>query len=189
MGRDCRFSDVTKEYLTNFHCILEEMVQEMTEAELTGSISQNFISQMIPHHQAAIDMSRNILRYTTNIPLQDIALQIVEEQTRSIEDMCRIQNCCARWENCQRDVCLYQRRVNQILPVMFSGMANACTMNNINGDFMREMIPHHKGAIAMSENALRYEICQELVPVLEAIITSQTRGIRQMQALLRCIRD
>ena len=73
MGRDCRFSDVTKEYLTNFHCILEEMVQEMTEAELTGSISQNFISQMIPHHQAAIDMSRNILRYTTNIPLQDIA--------------------------------------------------------------------------------------------------------------------
>lgn len=53
------------------------MIQGMTEAELTGSISDNFIVQMIPHHRAAIEMSGNILKYTTSIPLQEIALGII----------------------------------------------------------------------------------------------------------------
>ena len=95
MLTDCKLTSETKNYLTRFYCILEEMIQGMTSAELTGSISSNFIVQMIPHHE---------------------------------------------------------------------------------------------GAVEMSENALMFCICPELIPVLEAIITSQKRGIMQMDQLLRCIR-
>ena len=77
-----QFSEVTKRYLCCFYEILDEMIDGMTKAELTDSISHNFIVQMIPHHRAAIEMSHNILNYTTNIPLQDIALQIISEQTK-----------------------------------------------------------------------------------------------------------
>jgi len=66
-------------------------------------------------------------------------------------------------------------------------MGSAYATNNINANFMREMIPHHRGAIRMSENALRYNICPELKPILDAIITSQQKGIEQMNQLLRCI--
>lgn len=38
----------------------------MTGVCLTDSISGNFIMQMIPHHTAAIEMSANILKYTTD---------------------------------------------------------------------------------------------------------------------------
>lgn len=42
---------------------------------------------MVPHHRTAIEMSHNILQYTTCIPLQDIASGIIEEQTRGIQNM------------------------------------------------------------------------------------------------------
>lgn len=94
MNRQCKLSIVTRDYLTEFHCILDGMIHGIKSAQLSDSISLNFIAQMIPHHQ---------------------------------------------------------------------------------------------GAVEMSENTLQYDICPELVPILEAIITSQKRGIRQMQQLLRCI--
>lgn len=187
MNHQHRLSNVTKNYLAAFHCILDEMIEGMTSAELTDSISHNFIVQMIPHHRAAIRMSENILQYTTNIPLQDIATGIITAQTKSIADMKEILCSCSRSGNSNRDVCLYQRRMNQIMQVMFTDMEMACSTNEINADFMREMIPHHRGAVEMSKNTLRYDICPELIPILDAIITSQERGICQMQQLLRCI--
>lgn len=70
---------------------------------------------------------------------------------------------------------------------MFRRMGSVCGTNCLDADFMREMIPHHQGAIQMSENALRFPICPELQPILENIITSQRQGVRQMQRLLTCM--
>lgn len=180
-------SNVTKEYLTAFQRILKNMIEGMTGAELTDSISHNFIVQMIPHHLAAIEMSHNILKYTTDIALEDIALGIIEEQTKSIENMREILNACGKQTNSVQALERYQYRMDQIMQTMFGEMRGACSDNNINADFMREMIPHHRGAIAMSESTLLFDICPELIPILRAIIVSQQRGVRQMQQLLQCM--
>ena len=182
-----RLSDVTKTYLCRFYEILETMIAEMTNAERTDSLSHNFIVQMIPHHRAAIEMSHNILQYTTLIPLQNIALNIIDEQTKSIKNMQQILGRCSKMTNPAQDICLYQKRCQQITYTMFTQMGNASITNDINADFMREMIPHHRGAIRMSQNVLRYPICPELLPILQAIITSQQKGICEMERLLRCI--
>lgn len=184
MNVQCRLSNVAINYLDRFQSILNEMICRMTNVELTNSISNNFIIQMIPHHMAAIEMSRNILNYTTNIPLQEIALNIITSQTKSIENMRQITCCCKKFRNCQQDLCMYQQKVNQISKTMFSKMSNACATNQIDCDFMWEMIPHHTGAVEMSENALQYNICPDLKPILNAIITSQKEGIMKMQNLL-----
>ncbi len=185
MDRQYQLSNVTKDYLTTFHHILDKMIKDMTEAKLTYSISHNFIVQMLPHHKAAIEMSENILKYTTNLQLQHIAENIIKEQTKSIENMEEILNKCSELINSDSDVYLYQKRVENILTTMFSGMENAYTTNDINCDFMKEMIPHHRGAVEMSKNALQYDICPDLKPVLYAIISSQERGIAEMQRLSR----
>ena len=85
------------------------------------------------------------------------------------------------------DLNLYQRRVNQIMKTMFSRMGDARSTNNIDANFMREMIPHHEGAIKMSHNALQFNICPELKPILQAIIASQEKGVMQMKCLLNCM--
>lgn len=179
------FSNVTNNYLCRFYEILDNMIEEMTGAKLTDSLSHNFIVQMIPHHMVAIEMSRNILRYTACLPLQDIAQGIITEQTKSIEDMRAILPQCSCLVNSPQDVCMYQSRFGQISGTMFARMRDACADNDINADFMREMIPHHKGAIQMSENLLQYDICCGLIPILDAIIVSQRRGVREMEGLLR----
>lgn len=187
MKNSCRFSNVTKEYLSDFYNILDEMIDGMTAAELSDSISHNFIVQMIPHHRAAIEMSQNILQYTTCIPLQNIASDIIAMQTQSIENMRSIENNCSMFSNSCQELRLYQRHFQQIAGTMFTQMDNARTTNNISADFMREMIPHHRGAIRMSQNALNFHICPELKPILNAIITSQQKGICEMSRLLQCI--
>lgn len=180
-------SNVAKNYLSEYYCILERMIGGMRGAALGDSISGNFIAQMIPHHKAAIEMSENILKYTTLIPLERIAESIIAEQTKSIENMCDIQSECGEKCSCKSDLCLYQRSMDAIMGQMFCSMRSAMSDNNINCNFMREMIPHHLGAVRMSETALQYNICPKLVPILNSIIVSQKRGINEMQCLMKRI--
>lgn len=180
-------SNVTKNYLCRFYEILDEMIAGMEGAALTGSISHNFIVQMIPHHRAAIEMSRNLLQYTTCVPLQRIAEHIITSQTQSIADMQEALAGCARLASTEQERCLYARRFAQITQDMFASMRGACASNDLNADFMREMIPHHQGAIRMSENALRFPVCPALTPILREIIVSQRAGVREMERLLRCM--
>ncbi len=185
MNRSCNFSNVTNDYLAFYDCILRDMTDEMTHAELSDSISHNFITQMIPHHQGAIEMSRNLLRYTTHIPLQNMALTIITAQTKSISCMREILCRCDAVHNSKEDLCRYQTRTKKIMQTMFCKMKHACTTNCVNGNFIREMIPHHCGAIAISENTLRYCICPELIPVLDEIICSQRQEVQKMCCMLR----
>ncbi|MCD7836356.1 MAG: DUF305 domain-containing protein [Lachnospiraceae bacterium] len=184
MNNQQALSNVTEKYLSRFYEILEEMIHGMTCAELTDSISHNFIVQMIPHHMAAIEMSRNLLKYTTFIPLQEIASNIITEQTKSIDDMKRVLDCCGGLQNSRKELQTYYKYYDRITTEMFCEMKNAVSTNNINENFMREMIPHHQGAVRMSENALCFTICPQLRPILDAIIKSQKKGIRQMECLL-----
>lgn len=182
------FSPDFREYLSVYQKIFDEMRRAMTGAQLGCSISQNFIRQMIPHHRAAIEMSENLLRFTDNNALRDIAQTIIAEQTNSIETMRRIAPICAEYCNPRRAVSVYQRSMNRIMRTMFAEMRDARASGRIDCDFLREMIPHHMGAVRMSALTLKYGICPELVPVLEAIITSQRRGIGQMRELERAMR-
>lgn len=185
MNRSQPLNDNARRYLCRYHDILEEMIRGMTGAALTDSISHNFIVQMIPHHRAAIAMSENLLRYSDLAPLRRIAQSIVEEQTKSIADMERVLACCEQQCNTPQELCRYGQQFHRITQTMFSQMRHAPAGNGINADFMREMIPHHQGAIRMSQNALQYPICPELKPILQAIITSQEKGVREMECLLR----
>ncbi len=183
---DCNeFSLNTKRYLSDFQEILKTMICGMTSARLGRSISYNFMVQMIPHHRAAIEMSKNLLQYTTCIPLQDIATGIISEQTKSIHDMENILCKCKRLTSASQQRSHYQRHMNMIMQEMFHQMETAVPDNDIDISFMREMIPHHKGAIAMSKTALEYPICMPLKPILESIITSQEKGVQEMEALLK----
>lgn len=179
-----KLSNVSKRYLDSFSVILNTMIKCMTEVRLTDSISGNFIKQMIPHHRAAIDMSLNILRYTTNLEVQNIALNIIAEQTKSIDDMLSIEVCCRSKTNTPIQLKPYTRSFNEIIQKMFTEMKSAPRTNNVNVNFLCEMIPHHRGAVRMGENALKYTICQELNPIINAIIRSQKAGIADMEKLL-----
>ncbi len=184
MKNTCLLSEDSKTYLCCFYQILDEMIQSMTTVGLSQSISHNFIAQMVPHHRAAIQMSNNVLRFTENNAVRRIAQRIIEEQTQGIGQMDEALSICNQLTNPQVDLRLYQRRMDLIYREMYAKMGSAPESNALAAVFMREMIPHHHGAIRMAENALKYDICTELVPILRSIITQQRQGVAQMRALL-----
>ena len=96
---------------------------------------------------------------------------------------------CTRLENPPEAVCRYQRHMNDIMSAMFDRMRRARPPGGWIATSCGKCSPHHKGAVEMASITLQSDICPELVPILQAIITSQETGIAQMEALaasLRC---
>lgn len=176
-------NDPVTNYLDTYYDILDEMKREMTAVKPTASISRDFITQMIPHHRAAVEMCENMLRYTTSEPVSILARTIIHQQTRGIAKMKDLLCPCGTVCNSGQHVCCYWKRNTQILNTMFSDMAHVSGVG-VEQNFLREMIPHHEGAVRMCENALHYCICQPLRPILRNIITTQQREIGEMERLL-----
>lgn len=183
MNTTCPLSANTERYLTCYRRILSDMITGMESANLTNSISGNFISQMLPHHRAAIEMSENLLRFTTDMTLQRIAENIISTQTESIAALERARRCCSMTFNSPQSAGLYKSRVSAIISRMFHRMETAAATNSIDCNFIREMLPHHEGAIRMSRTALDFSLCPALIPILNSIIISQSRGVREMREL------
>lgn len=184
MNNHTKLSRNTQIYMDNYYSILDTMIERMTSQRPTDSISNDFIVRMIPHHRAAIEMSNNLLNFSNYAPLRKIAENIIKEQTKSIRDMEKILRHCKTVKNTNRDMQQYQQEYSKIALIMFTKMKNTPVCNNVNINFIKEMIPHHEGAIRMSQSALKFDICDRLIPILQAIIQSQRKGISEMRILL-----
>ncbi len=177
--------DPSKRYLCCYYQILDEMIQGITTAKLTRSLSHNFIVQMIPHHQAAVRMCRNLLQYSDDGAVRRLAQRITDQQTQGLQAMEGRLPDCGQPANPQMDLRLCHRRTELILRELFSQMGSAPEGNRLDLVFLRQMIPHHLGAARMAQNTLRYQVATGLAPVLRSTIDTHCKEVRQMRALLR----
>lgn len=184
---ECQEIFKAKKYLSRFDEILCQMANKMLSQTITNSITINFIECMIPHHQAAIYMCENLLDYTNCQPLQEIAKNIIEMQTKGIEQMKEIERTTSGYSNSERDVNCYMSKYFSITRNMICRMKNSPRCININLNFVNEMIPHHEGAIAMCKNLLQYCIDPRLKCVAETIIQEQSEGVRQLEEIQKKI--
>lgn len=185
MANTYLLSDESKHYLCCYYQILDEMIQGITTAKLTQSISRNFIVQMIPHHQAAVRMCRNLLQYSDDGAVRRLAQRITDQQTQGLQAMEGLLPDCGQPANPQMDLRLCHRRTELILRELFSQMGSAPEGNRLDLVFLRQMIPHHLGAARMAQNTLRYQVATGLAPVLRSTIDTHCKEVRQMRALLR----
>jgi uncharacterized protein (DUF305 family) len=79
-----------RSFLASTQASMRTMMAGM-ERTPRGDVDQDFIGQMIPHHQGAIDMAKAELRYGHNELLRRIAQEIIVEQQAEIAVMQREQ--------------------------------------------------------------------------------------------------
>ena len=176
-------------YLREFDIILQDMISQMESSQVTCNLTKDFIRTMIPHHEAAIYMSLNLLNYNVNDKLKEIAKGIIKTQEQGIKRMQEIYKTTNISNNSYLEVMDYLRCYHDILIAMITKMENSLRCNNINLDFISEMIPHHEGAIRMCKNLLNYKIDKRLEILAKEIIQEQSQGIielREIQKNQKC---
>lgn len=184
MANTYLLSDRSKHYLCCYYQILDEMIQDITTAKLTQSISRNTAAQLIPHHRAAVRMCRNILDASDSTAVRRLAQRMMDSRIQDMETMEGLLPNCGQLTSTQMDLRLCQRRMDLIFRDMFTRMGAVPESNRLDAFFLRQMTLHHQGAVRMAQNALRYEVCTDLAPVLRSVMDTQNREIRQMQAVL-----
>lgn len=172
-------------YLTKFDEILSEMSNKMLFPKISNNITIDFIECMVPHHQAAIYMCENLLRFTTYETLIKISNNIIKTQEKEIEQMREISQTTYGFINPQISINNYLEKYFDITKNMINKMKNSLRTWNINFNFIAEMMPHHEGAIKMCENLLQYYIDPRLRFVAESIIKEQTNGMKELENLQR----
>lgn len=183
----CQHINETRKYLYEFFQILNNMEDKMLNMPFTDNITINFIRSMVPHHQAAIYMCQNLLRFTNYEPLEEIAQDIISTQTKGIAEMREVAITTSGYSNSRRDVNFYEKLFLCITKEMICRMRNAPRSNNINLDFVNEMIPHHEGAIKMCENLLKYRVDPRLIEIANNIILEQSNGVKKLEEIRKVI--
>ncbi|WP_053985960.1 DUF305 domain-containing protein [Niameybacter massiliensis] len=74
-------------YLAKYKEINESMIKKMKALVATCNDDADFIAEMIPHHEGAVEMAQNILEYSHNRAVKKIAKNIVKEQQAQIKQM------------------------------------------------------------------------------------------------------
>ena len=81
------FEKKMHETMNKMHETMNKMHHEMLNYKVTGDKELDFLKMMIPHHQAAIDMSRVILETSEDREVRNLAYSIITEQNNEINIM------------------------------------------------------------------------------------------------------
>ncbi|MGL6175164.1 MAG: DUF305 domain-containing protein [Cellulosilyticaceae bacterium] len=173
------------EYFNQYKKIYCTMKNKMLEAPITKNATEDFLFEMIPHHEAAVAMAKNILKYTDHAEIASLAQSIIKEQAGGILKMKALLFDLTNSHTTPKDDDYeYIKSYEQIIHTMFTKMATPPISCDVNIMFLDEMIPHHEGAIAMAENILKYTTNPELKKIATQILDTQKKQLPQMQTLL-----
>lgn len=78
------------EYMKQYFLITENMIIKMKNSPRTSDVNLDFIGEMITHHEGAILMCDNLIKYPINPRLKDVADSIIYEQSKGIKELGQI---------------------------------------------------------------------------------------------------
>lgn len=144
-------------------------MMHMSHAEMVTS-EKDFLREMIPHHQEAVDTSVLLFVSTEDPELKKLTKSIFEAQTAEILDM-RLSY--ARWYNLIPTGAMYQPMMRNL---------NIVTGRERDILYVQDMIVHHQGALEMAEMVLSFkDIHDETSIFANNIIKNQKAEIALMQ--------
>lgn len=146
---------------------------------LSGDADVDFVRQMIPHHQGAVDMARIQLKYGKDESVKRLNRWIIFTQELEIGWM-------KHWL-ARRDNGLSAKNAKdyygEAMEVMHHAMMVPYT-GDADVDYVRGMIAHHQGAVDMTSILMREGTDPDLKGLATDIFNSQTYEIAWMKRWL-----
>lgn len=134
---------------------------------------EQFIVDMIPHHQEAVDTSIEIVARSSNEELRKLAQWIIDAQKKEIAMM---QNRLKEWYPSSILQTTYKNMMPDLKQYQWVDLDN---------QYLMGMVMHHKGAVQMAQWLLKLQPRTELIQFANDIIRVQTSEINQMKVMLQ----
>ncbi|MEO5948735.1 MAG: DUF305 domain-containing protein [Chitinophagaceae bacterium] len=152
------------------------MMNKMKEMKMSGNVDVDFVNMMMIHHQGAIDMATSEISSGKNDSIKSLARSIVKDQENEIAAM-------RKWLEKNKD---YKSSAGdnsmKLMESMKSMSEDDMKMSgDTDKDFVMMMIPHHEGAIEMSEVEIKYGSDPEIKKMAQGIIDKQKAEIKIME--------
>lgn len=135
------------------------------------SSEYEFLVEMIPHHQEAVDTSRAVTARTVRPELREFADKIARDQEREIEMM---RGWLAEW---------YPGRSTRADYRPMMQPTDGLSPDRADRAWLEDMIMHHRMAVMMADSVLRggFRVRPEVSDLAKAIIEAQNKEIEIME--------
>jgi uncharacterized protein (DUF305 family) len=146
----------------------------MMQMQMQMNSEFDYLSQMIPHHQEAIDTARIVLEQSNRPEMKEFAQDIIDVQSAEIEQM---QAWLGEWYSGQESTHDYTTMMREL---------NDVEADQLDQAFLEDMIMHHHMAVMMSRMLVNHGLVEHeaVRPFAEQIASSQMNEIHQMRAWL-----
>ena len=154
--------------------------------EKTKNIDVDFLVNMIPHHQGAIDSSKILLETTTNETLKTLANNIIQAQEKEIKEFTALveELKAKNTDYSDIDTAAFGNEAEKIMNDMMMEMSMIEVSADNDIDFIRGMIPHHQAAVDASKQILASTKDDKIKEIANRIIADQEKEIADMNNLL-----
>jgi uncharacterized protein (DUF305 family) len=156
-------------------------------AKLSGkNFDIAWLSQMIEHHRGAVEMSQKCVKNCLDQDVKTAAQKIINAQDKEILQM---KTWLKNWYQTIPDpkqMALMKADMKPMMDLSASGMTPMAGMNMpIDRSFLEGMIPHHQHAVAMGKDAAKRAMRPELRTFGQAVVSDQSKEIKQYQNWLK----
>lgn len=152
-----------------------KMNQAMMSA--TGSdVGDSWAKKVIAHHQGAIDMSEVVLQQNPKPDVARMAQDTIEKQKKDIAD---IEKLVESGAPDQRSAELYRPAMMDMQQKM-----QAATGADPSETYMRKMVEHHKGAVAISDVALKNGVSGSMREQVQKTRSDNAKDAEMTEAML-----
>lgn len=150
-----------------------EQSSENGHSTMTSITNENeFIAQMIPHHNEAIEASVLIATQTADLDLKVFAKSVAVVQSKEVEQMEKWQ---AEWFKNATGSAQYH-------PMM--GDLHNISPEKLDSEYVKGMIAHHQGAVDMANQVLTLNPREEIQTLAESIVSTQQAEIELLKGWL-----
>jgi uncharacterized protein (DUF305 family) len=142
-----------------------------------------WMSQMVEHHNGAVEMSRNVIRDGKDARVRQAAQAIIKVQSTEIK---QLQGWLKTWYNTAPNKTQTGLMRADMKPMIEGATLQMAGMSkDADKRFLEAMIPHHQSAVDMGKLALKKALRPELKKFAQGVIDVQTREIAQYRTWLK----
>ena len=171
--------------------IMNMMHMPMMEQEfqITKNPDIDYLVNMIPHHQGAIDASTEYLMVATDENGKMLANNIIASQKKEIADfnalLVELEK--TNTDYSEIDYTTYGNESKAIMDAMMTSMMGITLTENADIDFLVGMTPHHQGAVDASMKILEITKDEKIKTIANNIIAAQNKEIADMTTMINAL--